>query len=184
MWRFFTLFFVCWFIGLKPSLRIYDVNRKAAFINWSFNSPNVSFFATRVFHLNTETWNQPRLGGTGLVGESGASNLHYEVTLLWEHLWSPSSHCHPSTCKEWWEEDRRIFKLRPGLLSCCNWTHGMSPLSRDHLDMCVCVPTADGLPPLSLNAVLSQVGAKKPALWKKDKRCSTEVRRDTHWCAR
>lgn len=54
----------------------------------------------------------------------------------------------------------------------------MSPLSRDHLDMCVCVPTADGLPSLPLNAVLSQVGAKNLPFERKTS-SATEVRRST-----
>lgn len=54
----------------------------------------------------------------------------------------------------------------------------MSLLSRDHLDMCVCVPTADGLPTLSLNAVLSQVGAKNLPFERKTS-SAAEVRRRT-----
>lgn len=84
------------------------------------------------------TRNWSFLSVTGLTEKcwpmiSTMTSLFYEGDLC-----SPSSHCHPSTCKEWWEEDRRIFKLRP----CCFHVvtgHMGCLCSPETIWICVCV---------------------------------------------
>lgn len=76
----------------------------------------------------------------------------------------PLTTTHPFANGRWMD-----IQIASQLLSCCNWTHGMSlPLSRDHLDVCESPQQIDYHPLFWMHAI--HRWELKPALWRKDKK--------------
>lgn len=113
----------------------------------------------------------------GLVGNGErTANLRY---ILQNSMckYTPLTGTHRSA-KGWWEwVDGRVFRVHPGCFHVVTGHMGRL-CSPETIWMFLCVSPADGLPPLFLNAVLLQVGAKTCPFEEKT-RCTAEVRGHT-----